>query len=355
MTPQRLRRLDSFSTTLRDCSLSGPEAAVCAGAEHVGTVAIRGGKRLISGNAIPNHDVDYYPNEGNPNRISAQSVSYEVTTSPTLTSRATETPVPGVAINGIKYEPQTAEVYSNTEWRYEALTFGGRVTGDTNRQPAGDSLGIDCNFAHVQPSGAYHYHGVPTAIMPTEPAITLVGWAADGFPMLGRFGYATPGDPSSDIVELNGSYRIKSGTRTALSAGDTPPPGDYDGTFVQDWEYVAGAGDLDQCNGRAEDITIDGETFGYAYYVTHTYPFLQRCVWGTPDESFAGRNGGGMMGGGMMGGGMMGGEMMSGAPAAAVTACVGLSEGAACSFIGRMNLERRGTCQTRGERLVCVP
>ena len=30
MTPQRLRRLDSFSTTLRDCSLSASEAAVCA-------------------------------------------------------------------------------------------------------------------------------------------------------------------------------------------------------------------------------------------------------------------------------------------------------------------------------------
>jgi len=44
-------------------------------------------------------------------------------------------------------------------------------------------LGIDQNSAHVQPNGAYHYHGVPTGLVallgPQRPV--LIGWAADGF------------------------------------------------------------------------------------------------------------------------------------------------------------------------------
>ena len=49
-------------------------------------------------------------------------------------------------------EPETAERYSDTVWSYEALTFNGRVEGDTNMF-FGNSLDLDCNFAHVQPTG----------------------------------------------------------------------------------------------------------------------------------------------------------------------------------------------------------
>ena len=52
-----------------------------------------------------------------------------------------------------------------------------------------------------------------------------------------------------------------------------------DGTFVDDYEYVAGAGDLDECNG----MTVDG---AYGYYVTDAYPWVLGCFRGTPDESF---------------------------------------------------------------------
>ena len=56
-------------------------------------------------------------------------------------------------------------------------------------------------------------------------------------------------------------------------------------------------------------------------------------------------------------GGMAGNapNMSGGAPAEAVSACVGLTQGADCNFIGTMNLERMGTCEMRMGRLVCVP
>ena len=50
------------------------------------------------------------------------------------------------------FDPGTAEFFQrnrNSEWNYEALS--GAV-----------KLGLDQNHAHVQPNGAYHYHGLPS-------------------------------------------------------------------------------------------------------------------------------------------------------------------------------------------------
>ncbi len=51
------------------------------------------------------------------------------------------------------------------------------------------------------------------------------------------------------------------------------------GAVKQDWEYVAGSGDLDECNGRV-GVTPEFPKGIYHYYATDTYPFLQRCVKG---------------------------------------------------------------------------
>ena len=50
-----------------------------------------------------------------------------------------------------------------------------------------------------------------------------------------------------------------------------------DGTFVSDWEFVEGLGDLDACNGTM----INGT---YAYLVTDTYPYVPRCLMGAFEE-----------------------------------------------------------------------
>ena len=53
----------------------------------------------------------------------------------------------------------------------------------------------------------------------------------------------------------------------------------YDGTYVDDYQYAAGSGDLDECNG----MSVGGS---YGYYVTDTYPWGLGCFKGTPDTSF---------------------------------------------------------------------
>ena len=55
-------------------------------------------------------------------------------------------------------------------------------------------------------------------------------------------GPADPTDPRGTLREIRSSYRLKEGTRPG---GDEGPGGVHDGTFIADWEYVPGAGDLD--------------------------------------------------------------------------------------------------------------
>ena len=49
------------------------------------------------------------------------------------------------------------------------------------------------------------------------------------------------------------------------------------GAFTQDWEYVEGLGDLDECNGRV-GVTPEFPEGIYHYYANDTFPFVSRYV-----------------------------------------------------------------------------
>lgn len=241
-------------------------------------ISIDGDFRFIESNGYPDHEPGQFPNRGNPNTIRAQHYKYRVPVSPK--SAAAVTPLRmnpfGVAVNGVPFDPGTAEFWNrnpDSGWRFEALS--GKI-----------NLGVDDSNAHVQPSGAYHYHGLPIGLIKKlgrdKRSMILIGYAADGFPMYESHGYANVDDQSSKLKALTSSYRLKSGTRPAGGAG---PGGRYDGTFVEDWEYVAGAGDLDECNGRS-GVTPEYPDGTYYYVVTADFPFIPRNYRGTPDQSF---------------------------------------------------------------------
>lgn len=242
-------------------------------------ITIEGHKRVIVANGLPDHATGRFPNRSNPNSIRAQRYRFEVPLSPVAAAQ----PRPlgrqpfGVALNGVPFDPGTAETWKGDRrsgWSYEAL--GGAF-----------SLGLDSNHAHVQPTGAYHYHGLPTDLLIRlsggKPGMTLVGWAADGFPIYALWGPANANDPASEVIALRSSYRLKSGARPA-SGGQ--PGGSYNGIFVQDYEYVPGSGDLDECGGRT-GVTPEYPHGTYYYVLTEDYPFVPRYFRGTPDPSFA--------------------------------------------------------------------
>lgn len=223
---------------------------------------VSNGYRYIEGNGIPNHGTGQFPNAHNPNSISEQNHRYRVTATPSRNSSATPIGMSafGVAINGIPFDPGAAEYWDNNPqsgWQYEALSHYVQ-------------LGMDHNHAHVQPNGSYHYHGIPTGLI-TTPHSPLVGYAADGFPIYSQ--------SNSGVTELKSSYQLKTGTRP------NGPGGNYDGRFVNDYEFRAGSGDLDQCNGRT-GITPEYPAGTYYYVLTETFPFIPRCWVGTPDPSF---------------------------------------------------------------------
>ena len=174
-----------------------------------------GTNRILSGNGIPNHEVGTFPNNNNPNTISEQTVSERFTLCPTIFyERGLELVGPALAIayaiNSVKFDPATAGKCNDLgecslaqgqgNWSIEAL---GHDTFD---------FGDDMNHAHVQPNGAYHYHGMPELLMEflgSNQGTTLVGWASDGFPVYARYGYSNAND-STLIKELSESllYRL---------------------------------------------------------------------------------------------------------------------------------------------------
>ena len=109
-----------------------------------------------------------------------------------------------------------------------------------------------------------------------------MGWAADGFPIYTLYGYSNGQDAKSGVKKLKSSYRLKKGQRPS---GGSNPGGSYDGTFVGDYTYQAGLGDLDDCNGQAA-VTPEFPKGTYAYFLTQTWPVIPRCFKGTPDRSF---------------------------------------------------------------------
>ena len=252
---------------------------VAAAVSNEVQISVRGEYRFILANGIPDHQTGRFPNRGNPNSIAPQRYQFRVSANPQVAKQLTpmQRQPFGVAVNGVVFDPGTAEFWQNNPrsgWNYEALS--GRI-----------NLGLDRNQAHVQPTGAYHYHGIPTGLIETlggnENQMLLLGYAADGFPIYAPRAYRDPNDAMSPLARMQSSYRIKRGQRPA------GPGGRYDGTFVQDYEYVPELGDLDAANGRV-GVTPEYPDGTYYYVLTETYPFIPRQFRGTPDPSFV-RNG----------------------------------------------------------------
>lgn len=233
------------------------------------SITCSGTTRTLTGTGVPDHETGAFPNSGNPHSIKETSQRFTNSLNPALTGSTTSVEhVIGYANNSVKFDPATAESYQNAGvWKIEAL-------GQTYF-----AAGVDSSNAHVQPDGAYHYHGMPEKYMTKlgkGTAMTLVGFAVDGFPIYARYGYTSASDATSAIKVMTPSYRMK----TTPSSGRPSTSIAAMGTFTQDYEYVAGLGDLDECNGRT-GVTPEFPNGIYHYFITDAYPYIQRCVKGT--------------------------------------------------------------------------
>ncbi len=285
-----------------DNSTSYTNIGCCSIQEHPNAYfeTVEGDTRTIYSNNYPNHDFCFN------NRIPEPVYGiYELDAVPqkaaTITEVVRDNGRPrmhfGIATNGVAFAPAPAMPFIfenpntgefNWDWVFEP----------TNNQGEGqDKVALDCASAHTSASG-YHYHGNMFEYVETvQPGISSatdspsplhIGWAADGFPILYRFGP----DGSGGLSLLQPSYQLKAGDRPG--DGITEPCGPYNGKYTKDYEYNADIGDLDECNGIDRSVTISTangeETFPYFYVITDSFPQVPRCVVGTPAAVFVDGN-----------------------------------------------------------------
>ena len=225
---------------------------------HV-TITVEGDQRCIASDGVPDHETGPW-REGA--TVEEQDHSFCMDATPELTDTISHrVRISGITVTGIPLRPGTAEYYDPTSER----GYSRDPSSGWNVEGIGGLI-MDEQNAHVDGDGMYHYHGIPSAVTGSLDG-TLFGYAADGFEIhyLG--------------AEAQSSWQLKGGER------ETGPGGVHDGTYVQDYEFVAGSGDLDECNGGL----LNGQ---YVYFATDTYPFFPRCFKGTVSSDFLGGGGG---------------------------------------------------------------
>ena len=273
-------------------SQSRGECNVSLSFETIYNENITENSRIISSNSIPNHMVGLFGRvQGalNPNSISEQNLVYNLPISPV----SAQSLIPllgengpsvisfGIMLNGVELDPVAAEPFphegrnspnANWEWNLEA----------TNTP-----LGLDCNNGHVQPSGKYHYHGPPISYLDnldlSLDRMNLIGYAADGFPIYYKYAFSDPFDETSSIIEMTTSYRLKTGIRPG--DGISAPCDEYNGVYVNDYEYINELGTLDEANGR-EGVTPEYPNGTYYYIITEEFPGIPRYFKGIPSDDF---------------------------------------------------------------------
>ncbi len=193
-------------------------------------IAISGTRRVISGNALPNHPTgrfpvsrsdDAYYYDRNPGTIRAHAFTASLPLTPTIADEPSCVPMGAIGIM------LTGAVLFN------AL--------DARGENALAHEILDRCQGHPQQSGLYHYHGKspcqPDPATATEHS-TLIGYAFDGF---GIYGYH-----------------------------------DEDGILLQ-------SSDLDECHGHVGPVMVDGERQTvYHYHATPDYPYTLSCFRGDP-------------------------------------------------------------------------
>ena len=265
---------------------------------------------------VPSHDLGPFP--GNPAYPSNLNRTSRLPRTPVEATAKTNAGLGsiGVMVNGgLFFNAADAMSYNNQNiWHQNANVFEASSfdIGPGHPAPLMNQPG------NPQP-GQYHYHQAPIALLnQIDPGNTgqhhspIVGYAWDGFPVYGPFGYDNPTDDESSIIRVESGYQIRdgllaSGIRDRTSDTGTQLPVNQRGptvattaagSYLEDFEYVAGLGDLNQYNMRFT-VTPEYPLGTWAYFLTldasgeSIYPYvIGTQYFGVVDTSNTGPTGG---------------------------------------------------------------
>jgi YHYH protein len=155
-----------------------------------------------------------YKYDTNPNPIKAQALVFDIPLKPVPAKRPSCLPMGmiGFANNGVAI--------------YNALDDAGLDAAAHEVQDLCDG--------HPQGKGQYHYHSA-SPCLPEAKRNEVVGWALDGYPIMG-------------MLDAKGVLMTNA--------------------------------DLDACHGRSEPVMVDGRQYDYAYRLTREYPYTLGCFHG---------------------------------------------------------------------------
>jgi hypothetical protein len=237
-------------------------------------------KVYVSANCIPQYAIGPWP--GNPNIPSPQNFVCEFPRNPvqnTGTPRWTSLGPIGLWSNGVAlYNPKDANYWKASTSSF-AMGIDTSGTGWNRNALPYEGVSFDACLGHPDQSGCYHNHVHPKCLYNDADSThhsPIIGYAFDGFPIYGAYGYAAATTPGG-IKRMNSSFVLS--TATSRLAGP-PVNALYPlGNMCEDYVFTPGAGDLDIHNGRY-CVTPDYPGGTYAYFVTidanlnPVYPFV---------------------------------------------------------------------------------
>ncbi|MFZ4816744.1 MAG: YHYH protein, partial [Phototrophicaceae bacterium] len=212
-------------------------------------VRCAGDTLIIESNTIPNFEFVAMT----PNALVEAQRTYEIPLTPTMADTPSDIPLLGpigVAVNGLPINgPNEAQ----------DLGFG---------DPYTDGL-LDFCGGHTSPQ-EYHLHRRPDCLFDNiegNPDL-IVGYSFDGYAIYAPF--VCEDAACTTVREVQSSWQRTSDVTAAWDAH----------------EYVAGSGDLDECNGMMGDDGV------YRYFATDTFPYFLGCYVGEPSSSASMEQGG---------------------------------------------------------------
>ncbi len=240
----------------------------------------------VSSSDIPAYTIG--PWMANPNTPSTQNFISKFTRNPVQnTGTKTYTGLGNIGIwtNGVGiFNAKDGQYWNATT---SAMTNGISNTGWNRNAYYWEGISFDNCKGHAAPGGVYHHHVTPVCLY-DQAATTvhspIIGYAWDGYPIYGAYAY-TNTNGTGAIKRMVSSYVLSSITTRSAGANGTSlagPPVNTTyplGSMCEDYAYTAGAGDLDQYNGRF-CITPEYPSGIYAYFVTidassvPAYPFV---------------------------------------------------------------------------------
>ncbi len=240
--------------------------------------------------------------DGNPSQAEDQNTIFKIPLNPienTGTKTATTAGNIGIFVNGVAlfdYRDGVAwDLSSNSLCGgpgNPSCPGGPKATMDWNRDAiVAEREGFDCSKGHPS-QGNYHHHQNPSAFKLDLKVLSdvcnlydadglytinvsqhspLIGYAYDGFPIYGAYGYAKK-DGSGGIVRIKSSYQLRTSMTKRTNGPDVNDSYPL-GYFREDYEFVSNTDEsyLDEHNGR--------------FCVTPEYPSGTYCYFATVDEN----------------------------------------------------------------------